>query len=41
MIAFVLNAPEFPVSSEHRCGRCVGPYGKSKIPCPNERRQEA
>jgi hypothetical protein len=22
--------------SEHRCGRCYGPYGKSAILCPNE-----
>ena len=32
----VLSAPEFPVVSEHRCGVCVGPYGKSSIPCRND-----
>lgn len=34
-IDFVLRVePEPP---QHRCGRCFGPYGRSSIPCPNDR----
>lgn len=23
-------------STEHKCGTCWGPYGRSAIPCPND-----
>lgn len=35
------NAPTMPVDEpEHVCGRCRTPFGRSALPCPNDRRTE-
>lgn len=32
----LLSLSERLAETEHRCGRCTGPYGKSAITCPND-----
>lgn len=35
------QAPTLPADEpEHLCGRCRTPFGRSALPCPNDRRTD-